>query len=244
MEQAPAARAIDRAEIEATAAAIRPYVRVTPVLETDGGAFGLGQFPLTLKLEQTQHAGSFKTRGAFANLLLRRVPAAGVAAASGGNHGAAVAYAARVLGVPARIFVPEISSPAKRQRIEDYGAQLVVVGERYDAALAACEQWVAQSGALSVHAYDQRETLLGQGTLGRELEGQRPDLDTLLVAVGGGGLIGGIAAWYGGGARPLGLVAVEPAAAPTLHDALRAGRWMLPPAASRPIHWLPGVLVS
>jgi len=211
---------IDRAAVDATAATIRPYVRVTPVLQVSGADFGLGAFPLTLKLELFQHAGSFKTRGAFANLLLRSVPPAGVVAASGGNHGAAVAYAAMRLRVPARIFVPTVSSPAKIRRIREYGAELVVVGERYADALAASEEWVARSGALPVHAFDQRETLLGQGTLARELEAQAPDIGTLLVAVGGGGLIGGVASWYDGRIRVIG---VEPEAAPTLHRALEAG---------------------
>ena len=194
---------------------IRPHVRVTPVLAVSGADFGLAAFPLSLKLELLQHAGSFKTRGAFANLLLRQVPAAGVVAASGGNHGAAVAYAAMRLGVPARIFVPTVSSPAKIQRIREYGAELVVGGERYADALAASESGRRASGALPVHAFDQHETLLGQGTLGRELEAQAPELDTLLVAVGGGGLIGGIAAWYGG-PRP-GRSASSPRPRPTLH---------------------------
>ena len=213
--------AISRARIVATDAVIRPYIRTTPVVELSGADFGLPPFRLTLKLELVQHAGSFKTRGAFANLLLREPGDAGVAAASGGNHGAAVAYAAQTLGVRARIFVPTISSPAKIERIRSYGADLVVIGERYAEALAACEQWTAESHALAVHAFDQPETLLGQGTLGRELERQRPDVETLLVAVGGGGLIGGIAAWYAGAVR---LVGVEPAASPTLYEALRAGK--------------------
>jgi threonine dehydratase len=213
--------AIDREGIRATYATIRPYVRVTPVIEVSGADVGLAAFPLTLKLELCQHAGSFKARGAFANLLGRKVPAAGVVAASGGNHGAAVAYAAQRLGVPARIFVPTVSSPAKIRRIRQYGAELVVGGDRYADALAASEAWVAQSGALPVHAFDQLETLLGQGTLGLELSGQAPGLDTLLVAVGGGGLIGGIAAWYAGSVK---IVGVEPRLAPTLFEALRAGR--------------------
>ena len=209
---------------EAIAAAerlIRPHIRKTPVIEVNGEDFGLNGVRLTFKFELMQHAGSFKTRGAFANLLMRDVPKAGVAAASGGNHGAAVAYAAMRLGVPAKIFVPSISSPAKIARIRSYGAELVVGGERYADALAASEAWVAQSGALPVHAFDQRETLLGQGTIGMELEAQAPDLDTLLVAIGGGGLIGGIAAWYRGRVRVIG---VEPEAAPTLTKALAAGR--------------------
>jgi threonine dehydratase len=210
-----------RGRIAATERLIRPHIRRTPVVEVDGADFGLDIDRLTLKLELLQHAGSFKARGAFANLLGRAVPAAGVVAASGGNHGAAVAYAAMTLGLPAKIFVPGISSPAKLARIRAYGADLAVVGERYADALAASEEWAARTGALAVHAFDQDETLLGQGTLGRELEQQAGDLDTLLAAVGGGGLIAGIAAWYGGAVRVIG---VEPEAAPTLTRALAAGR--------------------
>jgi threonine dehydratase len=210
-----------RARIIATDGLIRPHIRRTPVVEVAGADFGLDLDRLTLKLELLQHSGSFKARGAFANLLARPIPAAGVVAASGGNHGAAVAYAAMKLGLPAKIFVPGISSPAKLARIRAYGADLAVVGERYADALAASEQWAASSGALAVHAFDQDETLLGQATLGRELEQQEGDIDTLLVAVGGGGLIAGIAAWYGGAVR---MVGVEPEAAPTLTRALAAGR--------------------
>lgn len=220
---------IDPETITATDAVIRPYVRLTPVIEANASDFRLRPAPITFKLELTQHAGSFKTRGAFANLLLRDVPPAGVAAASGGNHGAAVAYAAMRRGVAATIFVPEVSSPAKQQRIRDYGARLVVTGERYDDALAACNRHVAESGAIAVHAFDQPETLLGQGTLARELERQAPAIDTLLVAVGGGGLIGGIAAWYRGRIR---IVAVEPEGAPTLARALEAGGPVDAPAGS------------
>jgi threonine dehydratase len=212
---------IDRARIEAAHRVIAPYVRVTPVVEVTGADFGLSPFSLALKLELLQHSGSFKARGAFANLLMRRIPSAGVVAASGGNHGAAVAYAAMRLGVPAKIFVPTVSSPAKIERIRAYGADLVVEGDRYADALAASEAWTRRSGALPVHAFDQVETLLGQGTIGLELAAQAPALDTLLVAVGGGGLIGGIAAWYAGTVKVIG---VEPQAAPTLTDALRAGR--------------------
>jgi threonine dehydratase len=212
--------AIGRNEIAATERLIRPHIRRTPVVEVSGADFGLGVRRMSFKLELTQHAGSFKTRGAFANLLMRDVPAAGVVAASGGNHGAAVAYAAMKRGVRAKIFVPGISSPAKIARIRDYGADLVVGGERYDEALAASEAWAAQTGALAVHAFDQHETLLGQGTVGLELEQQVADLDTLLVGVGGGGLIAGIAAWY---ARKVSVIGVEPEAAPTLTKALAAG---------------------
>ena len=199
---------------------IQAYIRRTPVIETDGADSGLGACRVTLKLELLQHAGSFKARGAFANLLLRQVPAAGVVAASGGNHGVAVAYAAKRLGIPARIFVPTVASPAKVSRIRECGAELVVSGERYADALMASQAWTANSGALQVHAFDQVETLLGQGTVGLELTQQAPDLDTLLVAVGGGGLIGGIAAWYAGTIR---LIGVEPEKAPTLTRALSAG---------------------
>jgi threonine dehydratase len=213
--------AINRERIETAERAIRPHLRRTPVVEIGGADFGLDVASITLKLEQLQHSGSFKARGAFANLLMRAVPKAGVVAASGGNHGAAVAYAAMRLNVPAKIFVPSISSAAKIQRIRDYGADLVVGGERYADALAASEAWAAQSQALAVHAFDQTETLLGQGTVGLELQAQAPGLDTLLVAVGGGGLIGGIAAWYAGSIR---IVGVEPEAAPTLSKALAAGQ--------------------
>jgi len=211
---------IGRDEIAQTKRMIRPHIRRTPIIEADAGDFGLTTARLSFKLELLQHAGSFKTRGAFTNLLAREVPKAGVVAASGGNHGAAVAYAAMKLGIPAKIFVPTISSPAKIQRIRDYRAELVVTGDRYADALAASEVWAQQSGALSIHAYDQRETLLGQGTIGLEIEQQSPDIDTLLVAVGGGGLIAGIAAWFGGKVR---VVGVEPEASPTLTMALKAG---------------------
>ncbi|HEX9479603.1 MAG TPA: threonine/serine dehydratase [Methylomirabilota bacterium] len=212
---------IDRERIERTHSLIRPHIRLTPVMELTGADFGLPAFPLTLKLELFQHAGSFKTRGAFANLLTRPIPASGVVAASGGNHGAAVAYAAMRLGVPAHIFVPTVSSPAKISRIRAYGADLVVGGDRYADALAASQEFAARSGALPVHAFDQEETLLGQGTIGLELARQTPDLDTLLVSVGGGGLIGGIAAWCAGRPRVIG---VEPETAPTLTRALAAGK--------------------
>jgi threonine dehydratase len=218
---------ISRSDIERVHQVIASRVRETPTLTMTGADCGLAAFPLTLKLELFQVAGSFKSRGAFANLLLRDVPPAGVVAASGGNHGAAVAYAAMRVGYPARIFVPAGSSPAKIARIRSYGAELTIGGDLYADALAASERWAAESGALAVHAFDQRETLLGQGTLGLELSRQAADIDTLLVAVGGGGLIGGIAAWYGGAIR---IVGVEPERAPTLTEALKAGRPVDAPA--------------
>jgi threonine dehydratase len=217
------------ARIAAAHEAIAPYIRRTPVIAVDRADFGLPPGPLALKLELFQHAGSFKARGAFANLLLREVPAVGVVAASGGNHGVAVAFAARRLGVPATIFVPTISSPAKIARIRELGANLVVTGERFADAYAASEEHRARSGALPVHPFDQVETLLGQGTLGRELREQDGGIDTLLVAVGGGGLIGGVAAWYDGAVK---IVGVEPEGAPTLHDALAAGHPVDAPTGS------------
>ena len=218
---------INRETIAAVYQRIRPHIRRTPVVEIAGSDFGLPGIHLVFKLELLQHSGSFKARGAFTNLLLREVPPTGVVAASGGNHGAAVAFAAKKLGKPARIFVPAVCSPEKIERIRGYGADLVITGERYADALAASEAWAAESGALRIHAFDQTETLLGQGSVGLEFEEQFPQLDTLLVAVGGGGLIGGIAAWYSGRVK---IVGVEPEAAPTLANALRAGQPVDSPA--------------
>jgi threonine dehydratase len=212
---------ISAKQILSTYQIIRPHIRRTPIVEVDGADFGIKTGRLTLKLESLQHAGSFKSRGAFTNLLTRRVPAAGVVAASGGNHGAAVAFAAMKRDVPAKIFVPIVASSTKIQQIADYGADLAISGERYADALAASEAWVAQSGAMPIHAFDQEETLLGQGTVGLELEEQTNDITTLLVAVGGGGLIAGIASWYQGRIK---VVGVEPEQAPTLTRALAAGR--------------------
>jgi threonine dehydratase len=245
---------ISRDDIRATYETIRPFIRRTPVIQADlselgaapaDRADGAAGWPVaTLKLEQLQCAGSFKARGAFTNLLLREVPPAGVVAASGGNHGVAVAYAAHRLGVPAKIFVPTVSAPAKIERIRILGADLVVTGERYADALAAAQEWVASSGAMSVHAFDQRETLLGQGTVALELAGQVADLagadlaganlaggdlDTVLVPVGGGGLIGGIASWFAGTVRVIG---VEPDGAPTLTRARAQGEPADAPAGS------------
>jgi len=210
---------IERQQIENAYQRIAPHIRQTPVIDVDGVEFGAHD-PLALKLELLQHSGSFKARGAFMNLLTRDVPKAGVVAASGGNHGAAVAFAAMRLGVPAKIFVPTVSPKAKVERIRDYGADVVVTGARYADALGAAEDWIAKTGALSVHAYDQHETLLGQGTTGLEFEAQVGDLDTVLVSVGGGGFIGGIAAWFGGRVK---VVGVEPETSRALHAALDAG---------------------
>ncbi len=208
---------ITREAITRAAGRIAPYVRRTPVLDVAAEGVDL---PVTLKLELLQHAGSFKSRGAFNTLLGGGVAGAGVATASGGNHGAAVAYAARQLGHKARIFVPEIASPAKVSRIASYGAEIVQKGVNYNEALELCEAYIAESGATGVHAYDAQATLEGQGTLARELEDQAPGIDTLLVAVGGGGLIGGIAAWYQSSVK---IVGVEPFTCNTLHASLAAG---------------------
>lgn len=212
---------LQHADISRAHERIAPFIRRTPVLHTSGAELGLEPFPLTLKLEFTQHGGSFKARGAFCNLLTRAVPAAGVVAASGGNHGIAVAYAARRLGIPAKIFVPTVSSPVKVSRIRSCGADVVVTGDRYADALASSTEYAEASGALPVHAYDQLETLLGQGTLGPELSDQVPSAATVLIAVGGGGLLGGIAAWYAG--QSVRVIGIEPREAPTLSHALAAG---------------------
>ena len=207
---------------------IAPYIRHTPVLHANGGDVGLASFPLTLKLEFIQHGGSFKARGAFTNLLTRPIPPSGVVAASGGNHGIAVAYAAMRLGIAAKIFLPTVSSPVKVARIRAYGADVVITGDRYADALAASERYVAESQAMPIHAFDQIETLLGQGTLARELANQVPSESTLFVAVGGGGLIGGMAAWFAG--EKTRVIGVEPFAAPTLTEALKAGKPVDAPA--------------
>jgi threonine dehydratase len=219
--------AITRQRITEVERAIRPFIRWTPLVRTDASDFGLPSAPVVLKLELLQHSGSFKVRGAFTNLLHRKVPEAGVVAASGGNHGVAVAYAANRLGISATIFVPRIASPAKIDRIKGYGATLVVEGELYADALERSEKHIAKTGAMPVHAYDQVETLLGQGTVGFELEADASGIDTLLVSVGGGGLIGGIAAWYAGRIK---VVAVESDGAPTLHAAFAAGHPVDAPA--------------
>jgi threonine dehydratase len=208
---------VTRDEIEAAHARIAPHVRRTPLLEADG---------VSLKLEFLQHTGSFKARGAFNNLLSRTAPAAGVAAASGGNHGAAVAYAAAKLGLAAHVFVPEIAAPLKIEKIRGYGAEVHVEGATYFDALALCEAHIAETGALGLHAYDAPETVAGQGTVGLEWEQELaalglPELDAVLVAVGGGGLISGIAAWFAGRTKVIG---VEPEGSRALHAALEAGR--------------------
>jgi len=206
-------------DVRAAHARIRDHIRRTPVVNLPRGDFG-HDGPVSLKLEFLQHAGSFKPRGAFNTLLSKDIPAAGVAAASGGNHGAAVAYAAHSLGVPARVFVPEIASKPKVDTIRRHGAEVVIGGPRYADAAIACAEYMAETGALSIHAYDAFETIAGQGTVAIEWEEDQPDLDTVLVAAGGGGLVSGIGAYWRGRVK---VVAVEPAGSCALHAALAAG---------------------
>jgi threonine dehydratase len=211
---------VTRQDIEAARDRIAGHVRRTPVLDLEPGAFG-ATGRLTLKLELFQHTGSFKPRGAFNRILSAEVPQAGVLAASGGNFGLAVAYAAGRLGHRAEVFVPASSPPIKARRIADQGAEVRIVPGYYDDALAAATARAAECGALVLHAFDQPEVVAGQGTIGAELAEQVPDADTVLVAIGGGGLIGGVAAWCRGEVR---VVGVEPDVCPTMSEALRAGR--------------------
>lgn len=211
---------ISRDDIRAAQARIAPHTRRTPVWPPGPGAFG-HDGPVSLKLEVLQHAGSFKTRGAFNALLSQPIPPAGIAAASGGNHGAAVAYAAKRLGAGARIFVPEIASPPKVAAIRSFGADIVIGGARYADAQDACDAYVAQSGALRIHPFDAFATIAGQGTIGLEWEEDGPPLDTVLVAVGGGGLIAGIASWWQDRVK---VVGVEPEGSCALRAALDAGK--------------------
>ena len=215
---------IDRNAVTQAASRISSYVRRTPILAEPGSTFGLDapglDARITLKLELLQLAGSFKSRGAFNRLLSAQIPAGGVIAASGGNHGAAVACAAQLLGIATEIYVPAATPAAKVARIAGFGARVVQGGETYAEALIASRDRQAATGALEIHAYDHPDVLAGQGTVARELEQQAPDLTDILVATGGGGLIGGIAAWYAGSAR---VISVEPEGCPALRDALRAG---------------------
>lgn len=212
-----------RSDIEAAAARIALHVRRTPVLNLPAGALG-HDGPISLKLEFLQHAGSFKGRGAFNSLLCQPIPAAGVMAASGGNHGAAVAFAAREVGVPARIFVPEIASAAKVALIRRCGAEIVIGGHRYADAQAACDLHAERSGALVIHPFSAPATIAGQGTVALEWGEQDPQLDTVLVAVGGGGLIAGMAGWWASASgRRVKVVGVEPEGSRALHAALAAG---------------------
>ncbi len=207
-------------DIAAAAARIEGRIRKTPILEVEAEAFGL-PCPVTLKLEQTQVTGSFKVRGAFNNMLSRDVPAAGVVAASGGNHGAAVAYAATSLGHASRIFVPRaIAKEEKLRRMRMFGGEVVLTEGSVADCMAEYAAAAEDSGALSVHPYDTDWTLAGQGTVAREFEEQMGGIDTILVATGGGGLIGGIAAWFG---DRVDVVSVETAGTDTLARSLKEG---------------------
>lgn len=217
----PVSCPVSRADIDAAAARLVGRVRHTPVLRPGPGTFEVAH-PLVVKLELLQHTGSFKPRGAFNRVLTAPgVPAAGLIAASGGNHGAAVAFVAAAAGLPVEIFVPEATSPVKVERLRHFGVEPTVAGALYDDAQAACERRAAETGALMVHPYEHPAVVAGQGTVGRELEADAPDLDTVLVAVGGGGLIAGVAAWYD---RRVRVVGVEPETSRCLGAALDAGR--------------------
>ena len=214
--------AVTPSDIRAAHARIRGHIRRTPILETASPLAGAA--PLSLKLECLQVSGSFKARGAFHNLLTRPAPATGCATASGGNHGAAVAFAAQKLGIRARVFVPEIATPAKIAKIKAYGAEAIVGGGAYAEAQQACDKYVAETGALLIHPYDAIETIAGQGSVALEWEEDLerlglPKLDTVLIAVGGGGLISGVAAWFAGRVN---VVGVEPEGSRALHAALAA----------------------
>lgn len=211
---------VTRADIESAAALIAGSVRRTPMLEPGADFFGVDG-RVICKLELLQHTGSFKPRGALNRALTSDVPPAGLIAASGGNHGLAVAWVARRLGVPVEIFVPQVSPAAKVDKIRDLGARVHVVGALYDDALAACRARQAETGALDIHAYDHRGTIAGTGTIGREVEQDLPDVDTVLVSLGGGGLASGIAAWFDGTATDV--VVVEPETSQCFAAAMAAG---------------------
>lgn len=205
-----------KSEIEQAAGRVRGHVVRTPIVDlTDIGL----PFPVQAKLEQMQHTGSFKARGAFNTLLSEPVPEAGLVAASGGNHGAAVAYAAHRLGHKAHIFVPEMAGPSKIALIRGIGAELTVVPGDYSNALNMAQAYETETGAMQIHAYDAPATVAGQGTCTREWEEQGLTADTVLIAVGGGGLIAGALAWLAGARK---VVAVEPETSCALHAALKA----------------------
>lgn len=211
---------ISRTEIQDAGRRIATHVRRTPVMALEQEAFGIDA-RIFFKLECLQHTGSFKPRGAFNCILNSDIGEAGVIAASGGNHGAAVAYAAHKLGHHAEIFVPEITPKNKVNRLKKYGSAITITGNSYAEALAASKERALETGAVAIHAYDDARVLAGQGTLGMELEEQVRGLDSILIAVGGGGLIGGVAAWYQDRVR---VISVEPERAPTLHKSLAAGK--------------------
>jgi threonine dehydratase len=221
---AGAAPAVGRAEIEAAvgrfSAQPQSLIRETPLWKLPGASFEVDCAEVWLKLEHVQVSGSFKARGMFNRLLANQIPASGVIVASGGNAGIATAAAARALGVACEVFVPVVSSSMKQAKLRELGAKVVVTGESYGDALQACLERQRETGALLTHAYDQPEVVAGAGTLAREIEQQGGRPDSVLVSVGGGGLIAGIAAWFSADAR---VIALEPELAPTLHSSRRAG---------------------
>ena len=204
-----------KSEILAARDRIAGHAQVTPVMESQ-----IPGYPVEMKLEHMQHTGSFKARGAFNTLLSMDVPAAGVVAASGGNHGAAAAYAAQSLSYPAKIFVPELAGPSKIALIKRIGADLSVVSGEYANALTMAQAHEESTGAMQIHAYDAPATVAGQGTCFAEWDAQGLQADTVLVAVGGGGLIAGALAWFQGARK---VVAVEPETSCALNAALAAG---------------------
>lgn len=210
-----------RDQIIAAAERIHPHLRRTPTIELGVNLFGTPS-AVTAKLELLQHTGSFKPRGAFNSMLsAESIPEAGVIAASGGNHGQAVAYAARALGVPAEIFVPEVAPEIKVQKLHEFGATVNVIGGIYDNAYTACAERAAETGALNVHAFNDAQVLAGQGTMAKEITEQVAEVDTVLIAAGGGGLGAGAADWLGAdGPR---LVIVEPATSNCFQAARAAG---------------------
>jgi threonine dehydratase len=210
---------MNRFEIEAAARRLArhpDFLQRTPLWKLPGAVFGLATGQVWLKLEQLQVGGSFKARGMLNRLLVNPIPAAGVIVASGGNAGIATAAAARALGVRCEVFVPMVCSPMKQAKLREFGAEVVVAGAAYSDALQACLARQAITGALLTHAYDQPEVVAGAATLAKEIEEQGGRPDSVLVSVGGGGLIAGIAAWFEGNVRVIGL---EPELAPTLHAA-------------------------
>ncbi|WP_177239258.1 threonine/serine dehydratase [Variovorax sp. PDC80] len=198
------------------------FLRQTPLWKLPAAALGVAApgAEVWLKLEHLQVSGSFKARGMMNRLLANGIPESGVIVASGGNAGIATAAAARALGVRCEVYLPGVSPEAKRARLRALGAEVVVVGQLYPDALAACLARQAETGALLTHAYDQPEVVAGAGTLGREIEAQGGLPDAVLVSVGGGGLIGGLAGWFERRAR---VIALEPEGAPTLFRAREAG---------------------
>ncbi|MBX3657354.1 MAG: threonine/serine dehydratase [Ramlibacter sp.] len=215
---------MNRSEIDSAWSRFREgynhFLLETPLWKLPGAALGLPAAEIWLKLEHLQVGGSFKARGMLNRLLANEVPASGVIVASGGNAGIATAAAAKALGVACEVFVPTVSSEAKRARLRELGAQVVVTGAAYAEALEACLARQKQTGALLTHAYDQPEVVAGAGTLAAEIETQGGVPDSVLVSVGGGGLIAGIAAWFEQRSR---VVALEPEQAPTLFKARQAG---------------------